>query len=491
MSLMFFNTLTRRKELFCPLERGRALIYTCGPTVYDFAHIGNFRTYVFEDILCKTLALFGYSVEHVMNITDIDDKTLKGAKARQMSLDEFTAPFKKAFFADLKSLNIAPARHYPEATAFVGQMIELIETLLFKGCAYIGSDKSVYFSIKRSPKYGKLSHFVPEKLLEGGSCRVTNDEYDKKEASDFVLWKAHVAERDGPIFWESPWGPGRPGWHVECSAMAHHHLGPTLDIHAGGVDNIFPHHENEIAQSECAFQKPLANFWMHSEHLKVEGRKMAKSAGNFLTLNQLISEGADPLAFRLLLLQNHYRTQLNFTRSSLSAAAGALARLRDLIDRLQTLSARAISYESFTPKPESRAGNALALFERHLSDDLNTAASLAVVFDWARELNRECDANGLSAEEAAGTLQVLKRCDSVLGVLFAVARPEEIPHRVLALQQERNAARSQRDWQRSDLLRGAIEELGFLVEDTPTGSKLKLATTTSARNQSDPSDLRK
>ena len=484
MSLTFFNTLTRQKEHFCPIEKGRVLIYTCGPTVYDFAHIGNLRTYVFEDVLCKTLALFGYSVEHVMNITDIDDKTLKGAKERKLSLDEFTAPYKKAFFADLKSLNIAPARHYPEATAFIEQMIELIKTLLLKKCAYIGADKSVYFSIKMSPKYGKLSHFAPEQLLKGGSCRTANDEYDKKEASDFVLWKAHVAERDGSIFWESPWGRGRPGWHIECSAMAHHYLGPTLDIHAGGVDNIFPHHENEIAQSECAFQKPLANFWMHAEHLKVEGRKMAKSAGNFLNLQQLVSEGADPLAFRLLLLQNHYRTQLNFTKSSLSAAAGALARLRDLIDRLQTLGAKAKSYGPLTPKAESRAGKALAHFEAYLSDDLNTAAALAVLFDWARELNRECDAGGLSAEEAAGTLQVLKRCDTVLGVLFAVARPEEIPHKVLALQQERNAARSQRDWQRSDSLRRAIEELGFLVEDTSTGSKLKASTATLARSQS-------
>ncbi len=287
MPLSLFNTWSRRKERFTPKCPPHVGIYTCGPTVYDFAHIGNLRTYVFEDILCRFLRTLGFAVQQIMNLTDVDDKTLKGAKNGGQTLAAFTAPYKAAFFEDLAALQITPAAHYPEATAYIPQMIAMIEELMARECAYMGEDRSVYFSIARFEPYGRLAHFCPHQLQVGATNRMRSDEYDKLEASDFVLWKAYDLERDGAIYWNSPWGRGRPGWHIECSAMARHYLGETLDIHAGGVDNIFPHHENEIAQSESIANGPLARFWLHSEHLRVEGRKMAKSAGNFFTLSDL------------------------------------------------------------------------------------------------------------------------------------------------------------------------------------------------------------
>lgn len=335
--LNLYNTESREMEEILPLDGRTIRIYTCGPTVYNYAHIGNFRTYIFEDLLRRTLKFFGFTLCQVMNLTDVDDKTIRGAIEKGVSLPEFTQPFKEAFFEDLKVLNIEKAEHYPQATDYIPQMIEMIQSLLDKKFAYVGLDKSVYFAIRQFPGYGRLSHLDLEELEVGASDRVAVDEYDKESASDFVLWKAHDSSRDGEIFWESPFGKGRPGWHIECSAMATSLLGPSIDIHAGGVDNIFPHHENEIAQSEghscCRFVK----HWVHSEHLLVDHKKMSKSLGNFYTLRDLLQKGYLGEEIRYELLRVHYRTQLNFTFAGLDGAKATLQRLFDFISRLKAI----------------------------------------------------------------------------------------------------------------------------------------------------------
>lgn len=335
--LKLFNTETRQKEEIKAKEGRLLRMYTCGPTVYNYAHIGNFRTYVFEDLLRRTLKFFGFDVIQVMNLTDIDDKTIKGALLQGISLDEFTAPFKKAFFEDLKTLHIEPVEYYPAATDYIQEMIQIIERLVEKKVAYVGSDKSVYFAIRSFPSYGRLSHLELNELKIGASERVAADEYDKENASDFVLWKAYDPIRDGNIFWESPFGLGRPGWHIECSAMAMGLLGQSIDIHVGGVDNLFPHHENEIAQSESYSCCQFVRYWLHAEHLLVDHKKMSKSLGNFYTLRDLQAQGYEGKEIRYLLLQTHYRTQLNFTFTGLEASRSSLQRLFDLIARLKSI----------------------------------------------------------------------------------------------------------------------------------------------------------
>lgn len=335
--LKLYNTESRQKEEITPLDGRTIRMYTCGPTVYNFAHIGNFRTYVFEDILRRVIKFFGFGIKQAMNLTDIDDKTIKGALENHISLDAFTAPFKKAFFEDLATLNIEKVEYYPQATDYLSEMIAIIEKLLVSGVAYRSSDQSIYFSIAKFPSYGRLSHMHLGQLQEGASERIIHDEYDKENASDFVLWKAHDKERDGEIYWESPFGKGRPGWHIECSAMAMKLLGESIDIHVGGVDNMFPHHENEIAQSESYSCCRFVKHWLHAEHLLVDHKKMSKSLGNFYTLRDLLQKGYTGPQVRYLLLQTHYRTQLNFTFAGLDAAKATLERLSDFIQRLQLL----------------------------------------------------------------------------------------------------------------------------------------------------------
>lgn len=335
--LKLYNTESRQMEQVTALDGKVIRMYTCGPTVYNFAHIGNFRTYVFEDLLRRVLRFLGYEVKQVMNLTDVDDKTIKGALEKGVSLAEFTAPYIKAFFEDLETLKIEKVEHYPAATEYVPEMIALIEGLLEKGVAYRGQDQSIYFSIDRFPSYGRLSHLHLQDLKAGASQRVAGDEYDKEHVSDFVLWKAHDPARDGQIYWQSPFGPGRPGWHIECSAMAMKLLGPSIDIHVGGVDNIFPHHENEIAQCEAYSCRHFVRHWLHAEHLLVDHKKMSKSLGNFYTLRDLLAKGYLGDQVRYLLLQTHYRTQLNFTFDGLDAAAASLQRFSDLIYRLREI----------------------------------------------------------------------------------------------------------------------------------------------------------
>lgn len=467
-NLKFYNTAMRQKETLIPLQDRQIKMYTCGPTIYNFAHIGNFRTYIFEDLLRKTLKFFGYQVTQAMNLTDVDDKTIRGAIAQKVSLKEFVEPYKQAFFEDLKNLNIEPVEFYPAATDYISQMIEMIEKLIKKEIAYVGGDGSVYFAIRKFSRYGCLSHLHLDELQAGASDRVAHDEYDKDNVADFVLWKSYDPERDGQIYWESPFGPGRPGWHLECSAMAIHLLGETIDLHVGGVDNMFPHHENEIAQSEACSGKLFVKHWMHVEHLLVDGRKMSKSLGNVYTLRDLVAKGYTGTQVRYHLLHCHYKTQLNFTFQGLEGTKNSLQRLNDFIFRLQE-----VKTEEDGNEAETISHKALDAFSEALADDLNISAALASLFDFVREINGLCDANHLSKKEAEKVLSLMKRFDSVLGVLTFEQKEPEIPSELHDAFEKRLKARQEKNWKLADELRDFIQQRGYIIEDSPTGARLK------------------
>ncbi len=466
--MKLYNSETRAKETIVPADGKTIRLYTCGPTIYDFAHIGNFRTYVFEDLLRRTLKWFGFRVEQVMNLTDIDDKTIRGAVAKGILLKQYTEPYRVAFFEDLDALHIERAEHYPAATEYIPEMIRIIERLMKNGTAYKSPNGSVYFSIRKFPKYGRLSHLKLGELQVNASGENQADEYDKDNLADFVLWKAYDPERDGNTFWESPFGPGRPGWHIECSAMAMALLGETIDIHCGGVDNCFPHHENEIAQSEAYSGKVFVRHWMHAEHLLVDHKKMAKSAGNFYTLRNLLDKGFSGDEVRYLLLSNHYRSQMNFTFAGLEGARSALQRVRDFVLRLRGISG------------ESRDGCGEVLeraekqFREALSDDLNISVALAGLFELIREVNVLADGGKVSAQGAERVLQCLSSWNQVLGVL--PLSKEEAPAHLRALLAQREEARRAKNWPLSDSLRDQIIAAGYLIEDTPQGARLKKAT---------------
>ena len=467
MPVKLYNTLTRKKEVLQPIQKGKVSLYTCGPTVYNYAHLGNFRTYLFEDLLRRTLQFFGMQVTQVMNLTDVDDKTIKGAIAAGTSLDTFTQRYKDGFFEDLKALNVQPAEHYPAATQFIEQMIQMVQILLEKEVAYRGQDGSIYFAIKKFPHYGCLSHLHLDELQAGASQRVSADEYDKDHVSDFVLWKAYDPTRDGSIFWESPFGPGRPGWHLECSAMGMALLGETIDIHVGGIDNMFPHHENEIAQSEACTGKPFVRLWMHAEHLIVEGRKMAKSLGNFYTLRDLTALGYRPDQIRYLLLQTHYKTQLNFTLAGLDAARESLHRLNTFVQRLV-----AINRPESTGSAQPLITSCSKAFAEGLADDLNISVSLASLFEFVRQVNALCDAQQVGGEDAASILAFMRHLDSVLGVVSFDAPEELIPEHLQEALDKRNKARQEKNWAVADGLRNTLLEQGYLIEDSPQGARL-------------------
>lgn len=466
--LKLFNTATREKENFKPLAGSHVKMYTCGPTVYDFAHIGNFRTYVFEDILRRTIQFLGMSITQVMNITDVDDKTIKGAIRDQLTLEEYVEPYKKAFFEDLDALNIERAEKYPAATEYIDEMIVMIQELQKKGIAYQGTDQSIYFSISKFPSYGCLSHLKLDELKVGASDRVASDEYDKENVADFVLWKAYDASRDGEIYWESPFGKGRPGWHLECSAMAMKVLGETIDIHCGGVDNMFPHHENEIAQSEACSGKTFSNFWLHSEHLIVNGKKMSKSLGNFYTLRNLLDKGFTGRQVRYLLLQTHYKTQLNFTLEGLDAAKHSLQRLDDFIFRMKN-----IQEEGTTGAAFETLNRALERFTTSIADDLNISPALAALYDMVREINTLADQGKIGTGDAKAIIDLMQRFNSVLGVISFEKADEEIPQDVQKALERRIEARNNKEWQVADELRDFILSKGFVIEDTPAGAVVK------------------
>jgi cysteinyl-tRNA synthetase len=462
MPIRFFNTYSRRIEGFVPLEPGVVRLYTCGPTVYNFAHIGNFRAYIFEDLLQRHLEFRGFRVIRVMNLTDVDDKTIRGCRAAGIPLAEFTQPFKQAFFEDLDALRIKRAEHFPEATAadHIARMISMISTLVDKGHAYRADDGSVYFRIRSFPAYGQLAHIVLDELQAG--VRVRSDEYEKENVGDFALWKAWD-QADGDVGWDSPWGRGRPGWHIECSAMATGILGPQLDIHCGGEDNIFPHHEAEIAQSECVTGLPFSRYWLHCKHLQVEGTKMAKSAGNFFTLRDLTMEkGWTGREVRYALLSVKYREPLNFTIEGLSAARSALARLDEWSRRLCELAETA----KFAHRMDL---DDLEKFGSSLDDDLNISAALASLFDVIRETNRRIDLGKVTPEEAKGLTEWLRGVQSVLAL---DPEAEEIPQEVHRLVELRTQARASKDWKASDSLRDQIQALGWTVKDSKDGQKL-------------------
>lgn len=462
--LKLYNTETREKEEIRSAS-SKIKMYTCGPTIYDFAHIGNFRTYVFEDLLRKALRYFGMEVEQAMNITDIDDKTIRGAIRKKVPLKEYTEPFRIAFFEDLDALHIERVEHYPAATDYIPEMIEMIEKLMKKGFAYKSPNGSVYFSIQKFPSYGKLSHLNFSELKVNALGDNEADEYDKDNIADFVLWKTYDPERDGEIYWESPFGKGRPGWHIECSAMATKILGETIDIHCGGVDNMFPHHENEIAQSECCSGHRFVRHWVHVEHLLVDHKKMSKSLGNFYTLRDLFKKGFTGSEVRYLLLSTHYRTQLNFTFSGLDGARASLKRVEELILRL-----RSIHEEHPSSGAVARAD---LRFKGALADDLNVSAALAALFDLLRELNILSDEGKLGRQEAKAALQLLTEWDQVLSVLPVDKKNEEVPQDLLGFLEQRESARKEKNWTLSDQMRDAIHARGYMIEDTPQGARLK------------------
>lgn len=468
ITFKLYNTETREKEVVTMQEDNPIRMYTCGPTVYNFAHIGNFRTYVFEDLLRRTLKYFGFQVIQAMNLTDVDDKTIKGAIERGISLQEFTQPYTQAFFEDIATLNIEKVEYYPAATEYISEMIKIIQKLLESGVAYVGTDGSIYYAIKRFPSYGRLSHLHLDELLAGASERMLHDEYEKESIADFVLWKLYDPERDGSIFWESPFGRGRPGWHIECSAMAMKLLGETIDIHVGGIDNMFPHHENEIAQSEAYSCKQFVRHWLHSEHLLVDHKKMSKSLGNFYTLRDLLAKGFSGVEVRYLLLQTHYRTQLNFTFQGLEAARATLERISAFAHRLQAIQEKGTS-GFVVPLIDKARSN----FKQALADDLNISIALASLFDLIRESNALCDQNKVGQEEAALLLDYLAECDTVLAVLPLQSQELPIPPELQEAFERRQRARAEKNWAEADACRDLILSRGYFIEDTPTGARLK------------------
>jgi cysteinyl-tRNA synthetase len=447
------------------MKEGEVGIYTCGPTVYDFAHIGNFRAYVFEDVLRRYLKYRGYRVTQVMNITDVDDKTIKNAGERGVPLAEYTKKYEEAFFDDLKALNIEEAEHYPRATEHITEMVEMIKRLMDRDLAYVGEDDSIYFAISRFKDYGKLSGIEAAKGRKAGA-RVRQDEYGKEDPRDFALWKAWDFA-DGDVYWLTDIGKGRPGWHIECSAMSMKYLGETFDIHAGGVDLVFPHHENEIAQSEGATGRIFVRYWLHNEHLLVEGRKMSKSFGNFYTLRDLLEKGHEPAAIRYLLLSSHYRQKLNFTFKRLRDAERTVARLRDFVARLQEVEGPA----PWDRELHKKTRDTVKEFEERMDDDLDTPRALAAIFELVNKTNRAMEGGTASRENLHEIYDAFMKFDTVLGILEG--KGKELPEELAALIKEREEARKRRDFETADRIREELKEKGIILEDTPEGTRWK------------------
>ncbi|QJR21143.1 Cysteinyl-tRNA synthetase [Brevinematales bacterium NS] len=460
MPIRFYNSLSRMVEEFVPLQPGRVRLYTCGPTVYNYPHIGNLRTFLFEDLLKRWLLYRGYKVIHVMNLTDVDDKTIRNSLQQGMSLSDYTAIYKQAFFEDIKTLKVLPADHYPSATEYIPQMIEIIQYLLEKGHAYETED-GVYFKISTFPSYGKLAHLDTSTLKAAASGRLSADEYDKESVSDFALWKKWTPE-DGDVKWPSPFGEGRPGWHIECSAMSLSLLGETLDIHCGGIDNLFPHHENEIAQSECYTGKPFVRYWLHATHLIVDGEKMSKSKGNFYTLRDLLAKGLSPRAIRYALITTHYRKPLNFTFDLVRQAESSLKRIDDFLFALRQVQKSgelyAILHETFLSKKQA--------FEEAMDDDLNIAEAMGHLFEMIRAFYEH--QNQATLANAQEMLTFFLSLEKVLGFIekesVDILSPEEE-----ALFQARLEAKKNKDYARADALREELLKRGIEVRDTPQG----------------------
>jgi len=464
MALRFYNTLTQQVEEFAPASDNTVRMYTCGPTVYAFAHIGNFRTFTFVDILRKTLRANGFKLNHVMNITDVDDKIIRNAAAEGKTIEEYTATYIQAFLDDCETLRLERPERLTPATKHIDDMAAAIERLGAGNHTYT-SDGSIYFRIATFPQYGKLSHNDFSGMLAG--ARVDVDEYEKADARDFALWKA---PKPGERYWEESIGPGRPGWHIECSVMAIKYLGETLDIHAGGIDLVFPHHENEIAQSESLTGKPFSRFWLHAEFLMVEGQKMSKSLGNYLTLRDVLARGYEPEAIRYLLASAPYRRALNFTFDGLKSAATAIDRLRNFKLRLETDRYPEGVQEGMT----ARTAAASQAFMDALNDDLNTAEALAAVFEYVRDANTAMDTGEFRRGDADVALGFLGRFDSIFDVLRPAGKGSHVEDAdVERLIAERTAAKKARDFAAADRIRERLLEQGIVIEDTKSGVRWK------------------
>ena len=460
MALRFYNSIKRAKEDFHPIETGKVGLYTCGPTVYDTAHIGNFRTFMFEDLLKRWLLHLGFAVNHVMNITDVDDKTIKKAQAQGTSLLKITSKYTDLFMDDLNWLKMTPATSYPKATNSIPKIIEMIEILLDKKFAYREDDGSVYFNIKSFPEYGKLTNINLESQKSGS--RIVSDEYDKDSPQDFALWKGWKKE-DGEVYWDAPWGNGRPGWHIECSAMSIEALGNHFDIHCGGVDNMFPHHENEIAQSQCATDKPFVNVWLHSEFLMVDGGKMSKSLGNFYCVSDLKKIGFSPECIRYQLLSGHYRTKISFSIDKKHEGDKVVRRISNFQSRLNKRNALEFA-DGLLPESYQK-------FKKQMNDDLNTPKALAVFFSWMKAVNIKLDQNSITEIELGKAWEFLTVFDSIFGLIQnSIA---EIPAEVALLFNKRNKARLENKWNESDNIRDMLKDMGWIVSDTSSGQHIK------------------
>lgn len=460
MAFKLFNSLSRRLEGFEPAEGRAVRMYSCGPTVYNHVHIGNLRTFAFQDVLRRHLRQCGWELRHVMNITDVEDKIIASAARAGVAIGEYTERYVEAFFEDCRALRLERPETVPAATAHVPEMLRLVGRIERAGHAYENAG-SIYFRIGSWKDYGKLSRLDPAGIRPG--ARVDSDEYGKDDARDFVLWKA---ARDGEPSWESPYGPGRPGWHLECSAMAMAYLGETFDIHTGGVDLQFPHHENEIAQAEAATGKPFARFWVHSEHLLVDGQKMSKSLGNFYTLRDLTGRGFSPDAIRYLLVSTPHRKQLNFTFDGLRGAAAAIERLRNFARRLDEPSGAADSLECTTA-----CASAHERFRAALDDDLNTAGALGAVFEYVRAANSVMDRGAFGTGNAAEGRGLLEAFDTIFDVLRPAAAERVPAPEVEGLIKERAAARKARDYHRADAIRAGLAKRGVALRDTVAGTE--------------------
>ncbi|MCM8530812.1 MAG: cysteine--tRNA ligase [Lentisphaeraceae bacterium] len=471
MKLSFLNTMSRKLEEFKPIDDKNVRMYTCGPTVYNYAHIGNFRAYIFEDLLRRVIKLNGYNLTQTMNLTDVDDKTIRDSQAASMSLNDFTAIYKKAFFDDIDTLKIERAEHYPAATDFIPEMIDMIQGLIDKGFAYQADDKCVYYSINKFDDYGKLAKIDLENQRTGE--RVKSDEYEKESVSDFALWKAYVPA-DGDVKWDSPWGEGRPGWHIECSAMSKATLGNHFDLHTGGIDNMFPHHEDEIAQSEACNGCKYVNFWLHCAHLQVNGKKMSKSLGNFHTINELLGHGYKGEEIRWVLIATHYRVGLNFEidsstleSKSLQEARTSIARINNFIERVNDKAGDQQSDEISALCKTTRDK-----FLNGLNDDLNIAEALGAMFEFIRTVNKALDSGSAVGKEEV--IDVMKYIDTIFDVM-TFEQKNDVPQNIIDLAHERIQARTDKNWGRADEIRDEIAAAGYVVEDSPEGPKVKKA----------------
>jgi len=460
--LRIFNTLSGRVEEFKPLREGIVHMYTCGPTVYDYAHIGNFRTYVFIDLLKRYLKFLGYKVVHVMNITDVDDKTIRGANQKGVSLREYTDFYLERFMEDIETLRIEKADYFPRATEHIDDMVKIVKVLLEKGYAYKKGD-SIYYRISSFPDYGKLSKIQISQ--EKSYSRIDSDEYEKEYMSDFALWKG---KKEGEPFWKTEIGDGRPGWHIECSAMSMKYLGETFDIHVGGIDLVFPHHENEIAQSESFSGKKFVNYWIHCNHLIVEGEKMSKSKGNFYTLRDLISKGWRPMAIRYLLLSTHYRNLLNFTFNGLSQAEQTLQRIENFLVELESARGGNVS----NPEIKELILEAERGFREGMDDDLNISIALSAIFELIKELNNIIREKPISEGDKEQIIDFFKKIDSVLAIL--PQRKKELPEEIMKMIEEREEARRKRDFEKADRIREELRKMGIILEDTKEGVRWKV-----------------